>query len=70
LLDEQFNGVAPIFKEEIKAIIKEQSANKGFIITDHDYRNVFDISTRLILLHDGSTIAVRNKEDLARYYLP
>jgi len=70
LLDEPFNGVAPIFKENIRTVIKEQSKNKGFIITDHDYRNVLDISTRLVLLHEGSTIAVQNKEDLARYYLP
>jgi len=70
LIDEPFNGVAPILKEEIKAIIKEQSANKGFIITDHDYRNIFDISTRLVLLHDGSTTAIKNREDLARFYLP
>ncbi|HNX67070.1 MAG TPA: ATP-binding cassette domain-containing protein [Bacteroidales bacterium] len=70
LIDEPFNGVAPIFKEEIKAIIKERSTSKGFIITDHDYRNVLDISTRLILLHEGSTTAINNREDLVRFYLP
>jgi len=32
LIDEPFNGIAPIYKEEIKRVIKEQSKSKGFII--------------------------------------
>ena len=23
------------------------------IITDHDYRNIIDVATKLVLLHDG-----------------
>ncbi|MBI9067966.1 MAG: ATP-binding cassette domain-containing protein [Salinivirgaceae bacterium] len=64
LLDEPFNGIAPIYKEEIKKIITEQSLSKGFIITDHDYRNVIDISTKHILLHDGGTKPILSMEDL------
>jgi len=40
-------------KQEIKQMIREQSKFKGFIITDHDYRNILDISTKTILMHDG-----------------
>ena len=29
--------------------------NKGFIITDHNYRNVIDISSRIVLMRDGAT---------------
>jgi len=50
LIDEPFNGIAPVYKDEIKSIIKEHSSSKGFIITDHDYRNILDIATKTILI--------------------
>lgn len=67
LLDEPFNGVAPIHKEEIKKLIIEQSENKGFIITDHDYRNILDIATKIVLIHDGGTKEIKNNDELVRY---
>lgn len=67
LIDEPFNGVAPIHKEEIKKLIIEQSENKGFIITDHDYRNVLDIATRTVLIYDGGTKEIKNNEELIQY---
>ena len=71
LIDEPFNGIAPIYKEEIKRVIKEQSKSKGFIITDHDYRNVIDIATRVILIHDGGTKEIKNKDELIFWgYIP
>ncbi|WKN44745.1 ATP-binding cassette domain-containing protein [Tunicatimonas pelagia] len=71
LLDEPFNGIAPIYKDEIKDIIQEQSKEKGFIITDHDYRNVLDIATKVILIHDGGTRVMKDTNELAEWgYLP
>jgi ABC-type multidrug transport system ATPase subunit len=71
LIDEPFNGVAPIYKEDIKNIIKEQSKRKGFIITDHDYRNIFDISTKTILIHDGETKEIKQINELKYWgYIP
>ena len=71
LLDEPFNGVAPIYKEDIKQAIKEESVNKGIIITDHDYRNVLDISTRLIIIRDACTKELEDRSQLIEYgYLP
>lgn len=71
LIDEPFNGVAPIYKEEIKKLIIEQSKNKGFIITDHDYRNILDIATRTVLIHDGGTKEIKNNDELIKYgYIP
>jgi len=71
LIDEPFNGIAPIYKEDIKDLIKEQSKNKGFIITDHDYRNILDIATRIILIHDGGTKEIKNKNELEYWgYIP
>ena len=64
LLDEPFNGVAPIYKEVIKRLIKEQSQYKGFIITDHDYRNILDIATKIVLMVDGGTKPLKNREEL------
>ena len=71
LIDEPFNGIAPIYKEKIKNLIKEQSKNKGFIITDHDYRNILDIATRIILVHDGGTKEIKNQNELEYWgYIP
>ena len=71
LIDEPFNGIAPIYKEVIKSMIREQSMNKGFIITDHDYRNILDLSTRIVLIHDGGTKEIKNKEELEFWgYIP
>jgi ABC-type multidrug transport system ATPase subunit len=71
LIDEPFNGIAPIYKEDIKNLIKEQSKGKGFIITDHDYTNIMDISTRIVLMHDGGTKEIFEKDDLKFWgYIP
>lgn len=63
-IDEPFSGVAPIYKDEIKEIIKKQTKNKGFIITDHDYRNILEIANRVIVMHDGSTKEIKSIEEL------
>ncbi len=71
LLDEPFNGLSPLMKEEIKERIKETSKSKGIIITDHDYNNVLDISTRKCILYQGHSYEVHTKEDLQKWgYLP
>ena len=71
LLDEPFNGISPINLETIKDIIKLKSADKGIVISDHDYNNVLDVSTRNLLLHDGNTKAVAGIDDLIDAgYLP
>ncbi|MCO6360804.1 ATP-binding cassette domain-containing protein [Roseivirga pacifica] len=71
LIDEPFNGVDPIHKEEIKRLIKSQSVHKGFIVTDHDYRSLLEISTRQILINDGATKEVKGIEELLEGgYLP
>lgn len=54
LIDEPFNGVEPLYKEEIKNNIQKHSQHKGFIITDHDYWSIMAIATKIILLQDGS----------------
>ena len=71
LLDEPFNRVAPVYKDEVKAVVQERSKTKGFIITDHDYRNVLDIATKIILIHDGGTRIMESTDELVEWgYIP
>ncbi|MGR3811917.1 ATP-binding cassette domain-containing protein [Jiulongibacter sp. NS-SX5] len=70
LLDEPFNGLAPLQKELIGRILKEECSHKGFIITDHDYRNILDISQRLVFLKDGRLSSITADELQDYGYLP
>ena len=67
LIDEPFNGVAPLYIDYIKQLIGEQAVNKGFIITDHDYRNILDVASKIILLHDGGTREITDREELVQW---
>jgi lipopolysaccharide export system ATP-binding protein len=67
LLDEPFTHISPIQVEEFKAIIKSRAKTRGIIITDHYYKNVLEISDRLLLLHNGYTKMVSNRQDLVTY---
>ena len=64
LLDEPFNGLAPILVETVKNMIRQYAPDKGIILTDHDYRNVFDIANRYYLFADGGLKPICDKEDL------
>mgnify|MGYP000364264778 CR=1 FL=1 len=66
ILDEPFHSLSPKITNEIKLIIKEQSREKGIILTDHQYENVMEISTKIILLKDGSTKVINGIDDLKR----
>jgi lipopolysaccharide export system ATP-binding protein len=71
LLDEPFNGIAPIIIDSIKEIIKTQSESKGIILTDHDYNNVLDVANKYYLLFDGGLKEMRNKADFIEWgYIP
>jgi lipopolysaccharide export system ATP-binding protein len=67
LLDEPFNGVAPIMVETIKKLIKSKSQTKGIILTDHDYRNVLDVANKYCLIYDGGIKEVTEKLDLVKW---
>jgi ABC-type multidrug transport system ATPase subunit len=71
LIDEPFNGVAPVYKDEIKKLIISESAHKGFIVSDHDYRNVLDVATKIVLLYDGGTKTIKDADELRLFgYVP
>lgn len=64
LIDEPFNGISPVVKEDIKALIRNKASDKGFIVTDHDYDNVLDLATRVIMMHEGGTKQIKEREEL------
>ena len=64
LLDEPYNGLSPVMIEKINALIITNSAQKGLIITDHNYTNVIQIATKLILMKDGKAHHLRHKSEL------
>jgi ABC-type multidrug transport system ATPase subunit len=71
LLDEPFNGIAPLYVQVIKDLIREKAKDKGIIITGQDYRNVIDLSSRIILMKDGNTMVIKALSDLIDFgYLP
>jgi ABC-type multidrug transport system ATPase subunit len=71
LLDEPFSGMAPLFKEKIIALIRANRDTKGFILTDHDYRNIITISDRIILVTNGVFKNIKALQELEDWhYLP
>ncbi len=71
LLDEPFSQLAPLISEELKIHIKSLKSQKGFIITDHYYEQILDVSSRIILIHNGSNYKINSEDDLRLYnYLP
>lgn len=70
LLDEPFHSLSPKVVAEIKTIIKQQT-DKGFIISDHQYHDVLDISDDIFLLSDGHLKPIKDLTELKRFnYLP
>jgi ABC-type multidrug transport system ATPase subunit len=71
LLDEPFSQLAPLLADEIKMHIHHFKTKKGFLITDHYYGKILEVSTRIILIHNGCNYAINNEDDLRLYgYLP
>ena len=71
LLDEPFAKVEPLYKEVISNLIRESRSTKGFIITDHDYRNIIETSDRLILITDGVSKPIDKLIELEEWgYVP
>lgn len=64
LLDEPFIHLSPIQAEVFKEIIRKRSQQKGIIVTDHQYQNILDISDKIILLSNGCTKHIKNRDEL------
>jgi len=66
LLDEPYNGLSPLLIEKVNDLILKNAAQKGIIITDHNYESIIGISTRLTLLKDGKLYTISSKEMLVK----
>ena len=64
LLDEPYNGLSPIVIEKINKLITAMSRVKGIIVTDHNYENVIQVSTKLTLMKDGKLHRLKDKSEL------
>jgi lipopolysaccharide export system ATP-binding protein len=71
LLDEPFHSLSPKIVFEMKNSIKEQSKNKDFLISDHQYQDVLDVSDNIYLLSDAHLKPIKDLTELQRFnYLP
>jgi ABC-type lipopolysaccharide export system ATPase subunit len=64
LLDEPFTHVMPLHVERIKELIKQESKNKGIIVTDHMYDHILDICEPIYLLKEGKTHLIKQPEEI------
>ena len=67
ILDEPFSHVMPKYIDLLKDRILKLKANKGILITDHQYQNVMEVSDKLYLLSSGVMQKVEQEEDLQFY---
>ena len=71
LLDEPFNALSPKMIVEIQRMIKEQSKQKGIILSDHLYKEVLEVSDEIYLLSDSYLRQIKDLKELQRHgYLP
>ncbi len=67
LLDEPFSMIEPLYKIEIKTFLNRIKSEKGIIIPDHYYEDVLDITSKNILIKDGKSYNIQNKEELSDF---
>lgn len=71
LLDEPFSMIDPLYHNVIKDVIESKLANKGVLLTDHYYEDVWQVTKKNYVLVNGSLLEVKTKAELATYgYLP
>lgn len=66
MLDEPFSHISPIQIEKIVEILKVEKLKKGFLVTDHMYRYILDISDNLYVLSNGKTHLTKDIVDIER----
>ncbi len=64
ILDEPFSHIMPIHLDLVKSRITELTQRKGILITDHQYKNVMEISDHLFIMNQGTLKAIKDEEDL------
>jgi ABC-type multidrug transport system ATPase subunit len=67
LLDEPFTHLSPLQSEKICELILTMKSKKGFIVTDHMYRMVAEISDSIYFLSNGRLRKVKNIDEIEGY---
>ena len=67
ILDEPFSQIAPIHIEAVQKMIRERSATRGIIVTDHNFDAISTVADNLFVMSDGYTHPVENRDDLVRH---
>jgi len=67
LLDEPLAALDPQIIQDIqKYILKIQSSGTAVLITDHNVRNLFDITDRSYVISEGNVIAEGTSRELLK----
>jgi ABC-type lipopolysaccharide export system ATPase subunit len=64
MLDEPFTHLMPLQIEKVKEMMKQEKLKKGFLVTDHIYKQIVDISDDLYVLANGKTHLTKSIQDL------
>lgn len=66
MLDEPFSHIMPFHVEKIKELLNKEKLKKGFLITDHLYRQFIDICDNLYVLTYGKIHLTKTIDDIER----
>jgi lipopolysaccharide export system ATP-binding protein len=67
MLDEPFPHLMPLQVEKIKELLNREKLNKGFLITDHLYKQFIEICDSIYVLTEGETHLTKTIEDIERF---
>ena len=67
ILDEPFSQIDPVHIEAVQRLIREKCAERGIIVTDHNYEAISTVADNLFVLSDGYTAPVESRDDLVRH---
>ena len=68
LMDEPFGALDPITRKELHDVVRriQLVVRKTIVLVTHDVREAFALAERIVVLHDGSLIAVATPSELQR----
>lgn len=66
MLDEPFSHLDPVHIARVCALLEEEKKRKGFLLTDHMFRHVIDLSNALYILSGGVLSLVNEIADIER----
>ena len=70
-LDETFDGLDPVVREEVKRMLAYESAERGMssVIASHNLREIEDICDALSLLHKGNVVISNDIDSIKTEYI-